>query len=71
MKKQTHLKRQIQTELNKCKASPYYFFMTYMTVDGQKPSTSLTEEEFNREFKELDEMHKQMIILKRRNRQCQ
>lgn len=40
-------------EANKCKDNPYYFFTTYWTVNGEKATTSLPEEDFNKRFKEL------------------
>jgi hypothetical protein len=49
----------IAKELEKCKNSPYYFATTYLTVKtpmGVKPyQTVLTEEEFNKRFKEIQE----------------
>lgn len=41
---------QMREELEKCKASPYYFYTTYFQVNGQPATTRLSEEEFNREF---------------------
>jgi hypothetical protein len=45
----------IAEELEKCKNSPYYFAITYLTVEtatGKKPyQTILTEKEFNKRFK--------------------
>lgn len=39
-----------QSEMEKCKASPYYFYTKYVLVDGKPFTTNLTEEEFNEEF---------------------
>lgn len=39
-------------ELVKCKESPYYFFTNYLTVNNEKLETFLTEEEFNKLFKQ-------------------
>lgn len=38
----------LQEELEKCKNSPYYFFMNYCTINGKPAKTSLNEEEFNK-----------------------
>lgn len=38
------------SELRKCKDSPYYFATRYVTVDGKPFRTSLTEQQFNRQF---------------------
>ena len=57
-------------ELEKCKNNPYYFATTYLkikTVKGVQPyQTTLTEEEFNRYFKEIQEgkFYKDKFILK-------
>jgi len=40
----------IQSELEKCKNSPYYFATNYMTCNGKPFTTHLTEEEFNNVF---------------------
>jgi len=37
-------------ELEKCKASPYYFATKYMTLNGNTFTTHLTEEQFNTLF---------------------
>lgn len=37
-------------ELDKCKQSPYYFYTNYWTINGQKATTMLSEEEFNKIF---------------------
>lgn len=43
----------IRKELEKCKASPYYFMTKYCLVDGKPFTTPLTEEEFNKQLKEI------------------
>lgn len=40
-------------ELQKCKDNPYYFMTTYWKVDGKSFTTHLTEEEFNKQFKQM------------------
>jgi len=40
-------------ELNKCLASPYYYAMNYLTLNGKPFKTNLTEEEYNERFKFL------------------
>jgi hypothetical protein len=52
--------QEIQEELNKCKKSPYYFTTKYLKVKNHPYSedvvdfyTHLSEEEFNKKFKEL------------------
>lgn len=37
-------------EIKKCKESPYYFYTNYFTVNGQRPTTRLTETQFNNIF---------------------
>lgn len=37
-------------EIDKCANSPYYYFTNYCTFNGEKATTLLTEEEFNKEF---------------------
>ena len=41
-------------EMEKCKASPYYYFTTYWIVDGKPGVTPLSEEEFNEEYREME-----------------
>lgn len=38
----------LKEELDKCKKSPYYFFMNYCTINGKPAKTSLSEEDFNK-----------------------
>jgi NAD kinase len=52
--------KQIKEEINKCKNSPYYFATKYLKVKNTPYSedivdfyTHLSEEEFNKQFKEL------------------
>ena len=52
MKKFTN--ENIMEELQKCNKSPYYFATNYLTRDGKPFTTNLTENEFNRRFKELE-----------------
>lgn len=40
----------IIAEINKCRASPYYFMTTYWMVGGKPFRTKLSEKEFNEEF---------------------
>ncbi len=37
-------------EIEKCKASPYYYATNYLTVNGKKYQTTLSEEEYNAYF---------------------
>lgn len=39
-----------QDEIQKCKASPYYFYTHYFIINGKPATTVLTEEEFNIRF---------------------
>lgn len=39
-------------ELQKCIDSPYYFFTTYLRVNGELIHTYLTEQEFNLIYKQ-------------------
>lgn len=39
-----------KTELEKCEASPYYFYTNYFKVDGDLATTNLSEKEFNRQW---------------------
>ena len=39
-----------ESEMEKCKKSPYYFYTTYCKVQGQPPTTIYSEEEFNNLF---------------------
>lgn len=41
-------------EIKKCTDSPYYFYTTYFMVNGEKATTRLSEEEFNRLFKHTE-----------------
>ena len=42
-----HLPIDWEAEKQKCIESPYYFFTNYCTVNGEKCTTFLSEEEFN------------------------
>jgi hypothetical protein len=48
----------INEEYQKCKESPYYFATTYLEVSTpigmMKYTTILSEEEFNKKFKEIN-----------------
>jgi hypothetical protein len=44
-----HLPIDWEAEQKKCIESPYYFFTNYCTVNGEKCTTPLSEEEFNKE----------------------
>jgi len=46
-------KDMIEDELEKCVNSPYHFATNYLTVDGEKFSTLLSEEEFNSKFNQI------------------
>jgi len=51
--------QEIQDEILKCKESPYYFATKYLKVKNHRQETvpfktPLTEEEFNKIFKELE-----------------
>ena len=46
-----------KNEMEKCKESPYYYYITYCTVGEHKCTTSLTEEEFNKEWKRIGKMY--------------
>ena len=37
----------MKIEMEKCKSSPYYFFINYYTINGKPAKTNLTEKEFN------------------------
>jgi hypothetical protein len=37
-------------EERKCNESPYYFYTTYLKIDGEPPHTMLSEEEFDKIF---------------------
>jgi hypothetical protein len=39
-----------EKEMQKCKASPYYFATTYLTQNGEKFTTQLSEKDFNEMF---------------------
>jgi len=39
-----------QEEIEKCKASPYYFYTHYFMVNGRPATTLLSESEFNEYF---------------------
>jgi len=47
------------SELEKCKKSPYYYATTYLTINGERFTTKLNEDEFNTFFiekiKEINE----------------
>lgn len=47
-----------EEEYKKIMDSPYYFYMNYCLMDGQKPTTLLKEEEFNKIFKEYETINK-------------
>lgn len=49
-------KAEILEELAKCQTSPYYFMTHYWKVDGKLFTTLLTEDEFNRQFAEMEEV---------------
>lgn len=40
-------------EYEKCKTNPYYYATKYLTINGKPFTTLLTEEQFNNEFKSL------------------
>jgi hypothetical protein len=44
-------------EFEKCKASPYYFYANYWTVNGKKPVIKLSEEQFNKIFSQWNQQH--------------
>jgi hypothetical protein len=51
--------QEIQEEILKCKQSPYYFATKYLTVKNHRGksvpfTTLLSEEEFNKMFKKLE-----------------
>jgi hypothetical protein len=52
-------------EYAKCIASPYYFYMTYVKIKGNPPTTRLNEEMFNKVFEGDKE---KLTIIKRRGR---
>lgn len=39
-----------QSEKDKCKASPYYFYTHYFIINGEPATTRLSEQEFNNHF---------------------
>lgn len=41
------------TEFNKCKTNPYYFATKYLTINSKPFTTTLSEEDFNKQFKYL------------------
>lgn len=43
-------------ELKKCLESPYYFATTYLTVNGKKFTTNMSQEQFDYIFKERQKM---------------
>ncbi len=43
---------QMQQEVEKCRNSPYYFVTHYWRANGKKFTTPLTEEEFNKQWKD-------------------
>lgn len=44
----------IVSEHEKCKNSPYYFAMKYMTINGKPFTTNLTEHQFNLIFHSME-----------------
>ena len=42
-----------ESELLKCKNSPYYFAITYLKIDGKSFTTHLSEQEYNQQFKKF------------------
>ena len=61
---------EIEEEMEKCKNNPYYFYTTYITIDGKKPEVWMSEEDFNGLFKTIsfaNEMQKDIhSIIKKR-----
>ena len=57
-------------EFKKCKSSPYYFMKKYWKVNGKAFKTSLSEEEFNNQFKKVSketqelEINRELLITK-------
>lgn len=45
-----NIQQEIESDMDKCKNNPYYFFTNYLTVDGKKATTHLSESEFNEMF---------------------
>lgn len=43
-------------EFEKCKQSPYYLYTNYFTVNGEKATTRLSEEDFNKLFKQINKI---------------
>ena len=41
----------LKEELRRCKESPWYFYTNYLTIDGKKGKTMMTEDEFNSAIK--------------------
>ncbi len=50
-------KEEMNAEIQKCKASPYYYATTYLQINGKPFTTYLTEEEFNSQFKFMGEVN--------------
>ena len=48
-----HLPIDWEAEKQKCIESPYYFFTNYCTTNGEKCTTPLSEEEFNKQAKQI------------------
>lgn len=40
-------KKLFREEFNKCKENPYYFATKYLTINGKRFTTSLSEKDFN------------------------
>lgn len=53
-----------EKEHARCVSSPYYFYINYVKIDGETPTTLLSEEEFNKVYNEIKN---QPLIGKRRN----
>lgn len=45
---------EIQQEYQKCRDSPYYFAITYLTVNGKPFKTELSEEKFNERYRQVN-----------------
>lgn len=56
---------EIQQEFNRCMASPYYFATKYLKISGEAYTTPLTEEQFNKRFRELE---RDLVRLKARRK---
>lgn len=42
-----------ETELEKCINSPYHFVVNYLTINGERFTTNLSEDEFNNKFNQI------------------